>query len=146
MAKEAMMVGGHGYVTKIDGASELLKAIHAVAAFAVGRTLSSLVGRRAKCSWKLAFVLNRLSQVLPFQPRSYIHSQNSKTAHGIDESVPFFLRPAVVLRKLQPPLVYLRFRRLGALLHRRPIGFEQGRLLCLLTAIGRPHSDLSVRN
>src|ERR1700720_4387253 len=35
MAKEAMKVGGHGYVTKIDAASELLKAIHAVAAFAV---------------------------------------------------------------------------------------------------------------
>jgi DNA-binding NarL/FixJ family response regulator len=30
MAKEAMKVGGHGYVTKIDAGSELLKAIHAV--------------------------------------------------------------------------------------------------------------------
>jgi DNA-binding NarL/FixJ family response regulator len=30
MAKEAMKVGGHGYVTKIDAGPELLKAIHAV--------------------------------------------------------------------------------------------------------------------
>jgi hypothetical protein len=64
------------------------------------------------------------TKILPYQPRSDIHSPNSKTAHSIDESVPFFLRPAVVLRKLQPPLVYLRFRRLEALLHLRPIGFE----------------------
>jgi hypothetical protein len=129
MAKEAMKVGGHGYVTKIDAASELLKAIHAVAAFAVGRTLSSVVGRRAKCSWKLAFVLNRLSQILPFQPRSYIHSQNSKTAHGIDESCPSLIGTTVVLRKHQPPLVYFRLGCLNALPHLRPIGFEQGGLI-----------------
>lgn len=30
MAIDAMKVGGHGYVTKIDAAAELLKAIHAV--------------------------------------------------------------------------------------------------------------------
>ena len=30
MANEAMKVGGHGYVTKIDAAAELLKAIHSV--------------------------------------------------------------------------------------------------------------------
>lgn len=30
MAKEAMKVGGHGYVTKIDAAAELLTAIHSV--------------------------------------------------------------------------------------------------------------------
>ena len=30
MAIDAMKVGGHGYVTKIDAAEELLKAIHAV--------------------------------------------------------------------------------------------------------------------
>jgi hypothetical protein len=36
--------------------------------------------------------------ILPFQPRSYIHSQNSKTAHGIDERCPFLIGSTVVLR------------------------------------------------
>ncbi len=30
MVKEAMNVGGHGYVTKLDAAEELLRAIHSV--------------------------------------------------------------------------------------------------------------------
>jgi len=89
----------------------------------------SFVGRRAKCSWKSAFVLNRLSQILSFQARSYIHSQHSKTAHGIDQSCPFLIGSSVVLRKHQPPLVYFRLGCLNALLHLRPVGFEQGGLI-----------------
>lgn len=73
--------------------------------------------------------LRSATHILPPQPRSCFHSQNPETAHGIDESFPFFPCPAVVLRKRQPPLVYFRFRRLNALMHLRPIGFEQGRLI-----------------
>ena len=67
--------------------------------------------------------------VLPFQPRSYIHLQNSQIAHSIDESYPFLIGSTVVLGKQQPPLVYFRLGCLKALLHLRPIGFELGRLI-----------------
>ncbi len=79
--------------------------------------------------YELGRLQQSLLQILPLPPSSRIHSQNPETAHSIDESIPFFLRPAVVLRKHQPSLVYFRFRRLNALLHLRPIGFEQGRLI-----------------
>jgi hypothetical protein len=68
-----------------------------------GVSLASLVGRRLKSGLKRArlmlyrFPHEGVTWVLPFQPRSYIHSQDPKTAHSIDESIPLFLRPTVVL-------------------------------------------------
>jgi len=43
--------------------------------------------------------------MLPIPPSSRIHSQNPKTVQRIDASLAFFLRPVVILSKLQPPLV-----------------------------------------
>src|SRR6476646_3371487 len=68
-----------------------------------GVSLASLVGRRLKSGLKRArlmlyrFPHEGVTWILPFQPRSYIHSQDPKTAHSIDESIPLFLRPTVVL-------------------------------------------------
>ena len=68
-------------------------------------------------------------QFLPLPPSSRIHSQNPETVQRIDDSLTFFLRPVVVLSKLQPSLMYVRFGLLNQLYHLRPIGFEQGRVI-----------------
>lgn len=98
-------------------------------AYVSGLARTALSGEEPNAVAIWRSLLDRLSQILPFQPRNYIHSQNSKTAHGIDESCPFLIGSTVALRKHQPPPVYFRLGRLNPLLHHRPIGFEQGCLI-----------------
>ena len=52
-----------------------------------------------------------------------------KTIHRVNQSLSFFCRAAVILRKRQTPVVDFRFRLLKAILHLHPVSFKHSRLV-----------------